>query len=81
MIYQKHKFEFILLFPLIASRILQIERGSSRSRSLQNSLWKRLWTCSKTDHRMNDELHLQASVLNGFYVNIRTVCCYLYFLF
>jgi hypothetical protein len=28
-------------------RILEIERGSSRSHSVENSLWKRLWTCRK----------------------------------
>ena len=30
-------------------RILEIERVSTRSQSLENSLWKRLWTCRKTD--------------------------------
>jgi hypothetical protein len=24
-------------------------------RTLENSLWKRLWTCHKTDYRMSDE--------------------------
>jgi len=27
--------------------ILQIERGSTRSQSVENSLWKGLWICSK----------------------------------
>jgi hypothetical protein len=29
-------------------KILEIERGSTRSLSMENSLWKRLWTCRKT---------------------------------
>jgi len=51
--------------------MLQNERGSARTHPVENSLWKRLWTCSKTEHRMNDELHLQASIFNAFFVNIR----------
>jgi hypothetical protein len=35
-------------------KILEIERGSTRSHSMENSLWKRLWTCHKTDYRMNE---------------------------
>jgi hypothetical protein len=34
--------------------ILEIERGSTRSHYLENLLWKRLWTCRKTDHDMNE---------------------------
>jgi hypothetical protein len=34
--------------------MLEIERGSTRSQSVGNVLRKRLWTCSKTDNRMND---------------------------
>ena len=30
-------------------KILQIERGSIILHSLENSLWKRLWTCCETD--------------------------------
>jgi hypothetical protein len=30
-------------------RILEIERGSTSLHSLENSLWKRLWTCHKID--------------------------------
>jgi hypothetical protein len=32
--------------------ILEIERGSTRSHPVENSLWKRLRTCRKTDYRM-----------------------------
>ena len=30
--------------------MLETGKQSSRSHSLENSLWKRLWTCSKTDN-------------------------------
>jgi hypothetical protein len=36
------------------NRILEIERVSTRLRSAENLLWKRLWTCRKTDYRMNE---------------------------
>jgi hypothetical protein len=35
-------------------RILEIERENTISHSVENSLWKRLWTCGKTDYGMND---------------------------
>ena len=31
-------------------KLLEIERGSTRSQSVENSLWKRLWTCLKADN-------------------------------
>jgi hypothetical protein len=31
-------------------QVLEIKRGSTRSHSLENSLWKRLWTCHTTDY-------------------------------
>ena len=34
--------------------ILKIERGSTRSHSVEKSLWKRLRTCRKTNYAMND---------------------------
>jgi hypothetical protein len=33
---------------------LEIERGSTRSHPMENSLWKWLRTCRKTDYRMNE---------------------------
>jgi hypothetical protein len=33
-------------------RILEIERGSTRSHCVENWLRKRLWTCRKADCRM-----------------------------
>jgi hypothetical protein len=33
---------------------LKKKRGSTRSHSVENSLWKRIWTCRKTDYRMNE---------------------------
>ena len=41
------------MWPEGKERILEIEVGSTRSRSVENWLWKRLWTC-KTDYEMND---------------------------
>jgi hypothetical protein len=35
-------------------KILEIKRGSTRSHCVENSLWKRLRTCRKTDYRMNE---------------------------
>jgi hypothetical protein len=34
--------------------ILSFEGGSSRSHYVESSLWKRLWTCRKTDYWMNE---------------------------
>jgi hypothetical protein len=35
-------------------KILEIGRGSTRSPNVENSLWKGLRTCRKTDYRMHD---------------------------
>ena len=35
-------------------KILEIESTSARWHSVESSLWKRLWTCRKTDCGMND---------------------------
>ena len=35
-------------------RILEIERGSTESHSVEKSLWKGQWTCRKTDCGMNE---------------------------
>jgi len=32
----------------------EIEGGRTRSHSVENSFWKRVWTCPKTDSRMNE---------------------------
>jgi hypothetical protein len=34
--------------------MLKIEKGSTKSHSVENSPWKRLWTFRKTDYRMHD---------------------------
>jgi len=34
-------------------RVLEIERGSMRSHSVEKLRSKKLWTCLKTDYRMN----------------------------
>lgn len=35
---------------------LEIERGSTKSHSMDNSFWTRLWTCPNIDYRMNEFL-------------------------
>jgi hypothetical protein len=47
-----------LLDDLMEQRILEIEIGSTRSHSVENLLWKQLWTCHKTDNRMNGIIHI-----------------------
>jgi hypothetical protein len=37
-------------------RILAIERGSTRSPSVENSLWKMLWTYRKRGNRILEEI-------------------------
>jgi hypothetical protein len=34
--------------------ILETERGSTRSHSVENSLWKRLWTCCTPYYGINE---------------------------
>jgi hypothetical protein len=38
-----------------ARRMPSIERGSTRSHCVENSLRRRLWTCCKTDNKMMTE--------------------------
>jgi hypothetical protein len=41
------------LLDELKERILSFERGSCGSHYVESSLWKRLWTCRKTDCKMN----------------------------
>ena len=41
--------------------ILTVEGGSSRSLYVESSLWKRLWTCRKTDYYMNINISRKCS--------------------
>jgi len=34
--------------------MLEIEKGSTRSPSVENSFWKKLWNCLKTDYEINN---------------------------
>jgi hypothetical protein len=43
-----------IIFLLLYLMILEIERGSTRLHPMENSFWKRLWTCHKTDYRMTE---------------------------
>jgi hypothetical protein len=38
--------------------ILSFERGSSGSHYVESSRWKRLWTCRKTDYKMNIYIYI-----------------------
>lgn len=49
----------------------QFERGSSRSHSLENSLWKKLWTCRKREYAMNGRTNEYMTTLS----NVR-LCTY-----
>ena len=55
--------------------MLEIERGSTGSHCVENWLWKRLWTCRKTDYGMN-ELHsgLLLNINFELYVVARDCC-------
>jgi len=35
-----------------------IERGSTRSHTVENSLWQRLWTCRKADYGSGSQTFL-----------------------
>jgi hypothetical protein len=41
------------------NNILEYERVSTRLQCLDNSLWKRLWTCCKTDYVMSQNFRKQ----------------------
>jgi hypothetical protein len=43
----------------------KIDRGSSSSRSVEISLWKRLWTCRQTTEWMNE---CQNKILSGWFL-------------
>ena len=36
------------------NKILEIERENTRCHTVENSLWKGLWTCRKAENRMKD---------------------------
>jgi hypothetical protein len=44
----------IVIIVIIIIIILEVEGGSSRSHSLENSVWKRLLTCRETDKYLNN---------------------------
>jgi hypothetical protein len=51
-----------LLDDVKEKKILALEKGSNISYSVENSLWKRLWTGRKTDY----VLKTNNSILKGF---------------
>jgi len=38
--------------------VLEIERGSTRSHPMENSLWMSLWNCRKTEYGINEQVTL-----------------------
>ena len=38
----------------VKERILEIERGSNRSRCVENLRWKKLWPCCNTEYSMSE---------------------------
>jgi hypothetical protein len=46
-------------------RILEIERRSTRPQSVENSLWKRLWTCRKTDYVIMRQRLCEGRIIYG----------------
>jgi hypothetical protein len=55
-----------LLDDLKEKKILEIERGSARLHPVENSLWKRLRTCRKTDYRMNELILCAEARIYGY---------------
>ena len=53
-------------------RIQETERGSSRYHTVENSLWKRLWTCRKTDCRMS--VYIYVCINTCTYINFLLLC-------
>jgi hypothetical protein len=48
--------------------VLEIERGSTRSHFLKNSLWKRLWICRKTDYMLMIMMMIMMMMMMIFYI-------------
>jgi hypothetical protein len=49
--------------PYGKGKILEIERGNTRSHYVANSLWESLWTCSKTLCDDNDCINYRGYVI------------------
>ena len=52
-----------ILYDVKEKRILEIDRGRTISLSVQNSLWKRLWTFRQIDYRMSQSSQLKSFLL------------------
>jgi len=48
--------------------MLEIEGGSTVLHCVKHSLWKRLWTCHKTDYRMNPSGSEGVALYSGLYI-------------
>jgi hypothetical protein len=50
------------------AKILKIQTGSTRSHTAENLLWNRLWTCLKTDYRMNEYTYTPPVTLSTHHI-------------
>ena len=50
-------------------RILSFEGGSSRSHYVEESFWRRLWTCRQTEYWMNEWIPIKSNIWGGKYRN------------
>jgi len=62
-------------WPQGNNRMLEIERGSTRSHSVGNSLLKRPWTCCKTNNRMNGIFWICGYTTVRKYAQIHSAIC------
>jgi hypothetical protein len=51
----------------IKEKILETERGCTRSHNVENLLWKRLWTCRKTDYGMNVSIAVTCPFVTAYF--------------
>jgi hypothetical protein len=51
---RKRRRKRITVWPKGNEGVIGTECGSTESLSVENSLWKGLWTCRKTEFRMKD---------------------------
>ena len=66
---------------LSTDRVLETDRENTISHCVENSLWKRLWTCCKKDCYMNDVIDLHciylyiSSCISHYHMPLKTSQC------
>jgi hypothetical protein len=58
-------------WPQVKEKTLELG-GSTRSHSLENSLWKRHWTCRNTNHAMNEHCLDQLDHVRAITVHLKS---------